>query len=86
MYSPSPTHTPSVLREYCKAANWKAECFLSTESQRALLQHKCSNLSAKQGATLLYNLYFPSICHRVPFPPPVLLQSPDGAWPALAHL
>lgn len=38
-----------------------------------------------KGATLLYNLYFRSICLHVPFPPPVLLQSPDGAWPAPAN-
>lgn len=82
---PSPIPSSSVLENIARqlTGNWSV---LFLPNLRGLI----CNISVvtclqNKSATLLYNLYCHSICHHVPFPPPALLQSPDGAWPDLAN-
>lgn len=85
MHVPTPIPTPSVLENTAKQLTWKQSVFFLPNLRGLFCNINVVTCLQNQGATLLYNLYFYSICHHVPFSPAVLLHSPDGAWPAPAN-
>lgn len=85
MHVPLPIPTPSVSENTALQLTWNQSIFFLPNVRGLFCNINVVSCLQKKGATLLYNLYFHNICHQVSFPPPVLLQSPDGAWPALAN-
>lgn len=80
-----PSHPHPSVENIAIQLTWNWSVFFLLSLRGLFCNINVVTCLQNKGATLLYNLYFYSICHHVRCSPAVLLHSPDGAWPAPAN-